>query len=96
MIWGFFGCIRFFSWRNFERLHGNETGITFFGCIRYFSWKNFERLHGKETGIANVGIGRVMSLFSSSVVGVNLSCLFYRYFIVKSSVVVSMVRFLHY
>ncbi len=70
--------------------------LGFFGCIRYFSWKNFERLHGNETGITNVGIGRVMSLFSSSVVGVKLSWLFYRYFIVKSSVVVGMVRFLHY
>ncbi len=26
--------------------------------------KIFERLHGNETGIENVGIGRVMSLFS--------------------------------
>jgi hypothetical protein len=82
----------------FERVDGNGTGtgITFFGCIRHFSWKNFERLQGNSTGIANVGIGRVMSLFSSSAVGVKLSCLVYRYFIVKSSVVVGMVRFLHY
>ncbi len=47
-----------------------------FGCIRYYQMENFERLHGNETGIKNVGIGRVMSLFSSSVVGVKLSWLF--------------------
>ena len=40
-----------------------------------------------------MGIGRVISLFSSSAVGVKLSCLFYRYFSVKSSVLVGMVRF---
>jgi hypothetical protein len=54
---------------------GRKIGV--FGCILYSQLgKNFERLHGNETGIKNVGIGCVMSLFSSSVVGVKLWWLF--------------------
>jgi len=59
------------------------------------SWeKFFERQHGNETGIKNVGIGRVVSLFFL-VVGVRLSLVVYRHFIVNTSLVRGMVRYLH-